>query len=636
MNRLLPGAAVVWNSKDHVLLDIRGLTHALIRPFEGGRSREVPLVELYPSGVKPADRNLHEIDEQSFTKATSVFEALRPLLEKPRYKRSVAEVDAVARALGKCRDSVYRYLAKWERTQRVSTFVRKERADKGRTRLAPEVVSVANELIKQHYARGEQPSVASTVEQIETECLLKGLRAPSYSTIKRLLGRQDQRELKKGREGSKAARERFEPLRGSFPGADHPLDVLQIDHTPMDVILVDEEHREPIGRCYLTLVLDVCTRVIAGFCVTLEHPGALSAALALAHAMLPKDEWLAERNIKAAWPIFGKPQKVHADNAKEFRGTAITRGCAEHGIILENRPKGLPQYGGAIERAVRTFMQKAHELPGTTFSNVVQKADYDSEGKARLTLRECEQWLALFILYRYHNKKHKTTGYPPINLYKKHVCGDDKTPGVGLPPLIADGKRLRLDFFPYFEATVQNYGIQFKYIWYWEDCLRRWIHAVDRDNPKAKRKFVVAYDPRDISTMYFYDPETREYLEVPYHQKSRPPISVWELNAALRRINEDPASKPNEEAIFEGILHMRALVDDATHKTKKARRMAERKKAWDRDSLPSKDRVRKAERLVPVAAVAPAPAEAARDPSKEVIESEDDSEEIQPYDLEDF
>lgn len=37
-------------------------------------------------------------------------------------------------------------------------------------------------------------------------------------------------------------------LTAHFPGAEYPLAVAQIDHTPMDVIVVDEEHRQPIQR----------------------------------------------------------------------------------------------------------------------------------------------------------------------------------------------------------------------------------------------------------------------------------------------------------------------------------------------------------------------------------------------------
>ncbi|MFA6059111.1 MAG: hypothetical protein WC756_12985 [Taibaiella sp.] len=35
------------------------------------------------------------------------------------------------------------------------------------------------------------------------------------------------------------AKNKFKPLEGSFPGADYPLAVVQIDHTPVDIIVVD-------------------------------------------------------------------------------------------------------------------------------------------------------------------------------------------------------------------------------------------------------------------------------------------------------------------------------------------------------------------------------------------------------------
>jgi putative transposase len=35
---------------------------------------------------------------------------------------------------------------------------------------------------------------------------------------------------------------------GRFRGADFPLAIVQIDHTPMDVILVDDVDSQPIGR----------------------------------------------------------------------------------------------------------------------------------------------------------------------------------------------------------------------------------------------------------------------------------------------------------------------------------------------------------------------------------------------------
>jgi hypothetical protein len=61
------------------------------------------------------------------------------------------------------------------------------------------------------------------------------------------------------------------------------MDLVQIDHTWMDVVVVDREWRLPIGRPWLTLAIDVASRAVAGFSVSLEAPWALSVSLVLSH-----------------------------------------------------------------------------------------------------------------------------------------------------------------------------------------------------------------------------------------------------------------------------------------------------------------------------------------------------------------
>src|SRR5262249_54527336 len=154
-----------------------------------------------------------------------------------------------------------------------------------------------------------------------------------------------------------------------------PLDVLQIDHTPVDLILVDEAVRRPIGRPWLTLAMDVDTRLVAGFLISLDPPCATSVALALAHAGLPKEGWLAARGFRLPCPAAGLPRAVHVDNAKEFHALALDRGCRQYGIQLDYRPVRTPRYGGHIERLMGTLMRRIHELPGTTFANIRDKGD---------------------------------------------------------------------------------------------------------------------------------------------------------------------------------------------------------------------------------------------------------------------
>ncbi|MFZ0119734.1 MAG: hypothetical protein WAN20_08675 [Pseudonocardiaceae bacterium] len=59
------------------------------------------------------------------------------------------------------------------------------------------------------------------------------------------------------------------------------LEQVQIDHTVVDVMVVDERHRLLIGRPYIT-GRSTCSRCVVGLVVTLEAPSALSVGLRLA------------------------------------------------------------------------------------------------------------------------------------------------------------------------------------------------------------------------------------------------------------------------------------------------------------------------------------------------------------------
>ncbi|MFH5211757.1 transposase family protein [Antrihabitans sp. NCIMB 15449] len=190
------------------------------------------------------------------------------------------------------------------------------------------------------------------------------------------------------------------------------MDRVQIDHTPIDVIVVDERHRLPVGRPYLTAAIDVMSRCVVGLVVTLEPPSATSVGLCLAHTVTDKRAGLEALGVDAVWPMSGKPCELYLDNAAEFKSEALRRGCAQHGIRLEYRPPGQPHYGGVVERVIGTMMQMVHELPGTTFSNPRERGAYDSDAKAVLTLRELQQWLTLAVAC-YHGRIHSGLARTP-------------------------------------------------------------------------------------------------------------------------------------------------------------------------------------------------------------------------------
>src|SRR5208283_2685545 len=113
-----------------------------------------------------------------------------------------------------------------------------------------------------------------------------------------------------------------------------------------------------------------------------------------------------------------------------------------------------PRYGGHIERGFGTWLTRARRLKGTTFSNVEQKGDYDSEGRAIMTRAELEKWFTIYVAKVYANTFHKGIKTTPLAKYKEGVLGTDNRPGIGLPDRVAEPTAFMLDFMPFEERTI--------------------------------------------------------------------------------------------------------------------------------------------------------------------------------------
>lgn len=618
-----PGTIVRKGNRRLVVVDCEGFDAVIGK--EVGTNRVVRVLIRYlqvdqsPSASTFVPPDLTTVGENEWREVVRQFETLKPLLNKAVRNR-FSDVKAVADALNRHPATIYRWVEAYAKTQRISVLLRKKRSDTGVKRLSQAQEEVIQEAIVTRYLTAEKCDADAVIEEVGLLCSQRKLKKPHGNTIRNRINEVSERTKMEKRRGRKVAAEHFEPIRGNFPGADYPLAVVQIDHTPMDVIAVDEHDRQPIDRPFLTIVIDVFSRMIIGFAIYFEKPSAFTTGLVISHAVLPKDDWLKEMGVDVDWPCWGKMRKIHLDNAKEFRGTVVGRACEEHNITVEHRPKGRPQYGGHVERGFRTFMKRAHRLKGTTFSNVAEKAEYDSEGRAVLTRKELERWFTLYVAKFYPNKFHRGIKNTPIGRYHEGIHGSDTQIGIGLPSRIADPHSFMLDFMPFEYRTIQEYGIVLDWIYYYDDALRPWIHAKDPDKPKEARKFLIRFNPRDMREIYFLDPDSKTYLAIPYRDRAHPPVSRWEVQAAEKKLRDKGYRNVNEALLFEAMLEMREIEESAERKTKKARRAREKRE--HQPAMPIK--IRKSP-LVPNTA---SPQSATQTP----VELEDDDVAIPPFD----
>ncbi len=228
----------------------------------------------------------------------------------------------------------------------------------------------------------------------------------------------------------------------------------------------------------------------------------------------------------------------------------LQRACKEYNIDLEWRPVKTPHYGAHIERLLGTFNQEIHALPGTTFSSPAERGEYDSESQAVMTILEFEKWIVTYITGVYHQREHSSLKTSPLQQYEKGILGTDDMVGRGLPRRIVDEDRLRLDLMPFFERAVQPYGVVVDEVHYYSDVQRRYVNAKEPGQSRKKRKFIFRRDPRDISTLYFYDPDVKDYFRIPCRDTARSPMSIWEFREARRKLEKEGVKEINEGLIF--------------------------------------------------------------------------------------
>lgn len=500
--------------------------------------------------------SIEEIPEDLWQVACARETVLRPLATSPHAGR--AEIEAAATALGIRRAYVYRLLAAYRRRPQTSTLVPKHRGRPEKARvLDGKVEAVIKSAITGFYLTRERPRFSDLMREIEARCHSETLDTPDYRTVRRRLNDLDARKLTAARHGGKRARELFgAALPQQRPG--DPLAFVEIDHTPVDVIVVDEETRLPLGRPWLTLAIDVPTRMVAGFHLSFDDPSALAVALVLTHAVLPKEAWLAERQISLPWPVSGIPDWIETDNGEEFHSQAFERGAVEYGIRLTYRPRGVPQVGGHIERLIGTFMHRIHLIPGTTFSSVAEKGEYDAAGRAVMTLKELERWLALEILGVYHKSVHSALHQPPEQAWLQRIS--TRPAPVRHPP---DPRRFLLDFLPAEERLIRRDGIRMFNLHYWDNVLSPLAG-------RSQQRFVIKYDPRDLSRVYLHDGKG-DYWSIPYRDLGAPPITLWEHRNALQKLHADGLKSVDEKLVFETIAEQRQLIAAARLRTRSAR-----------------------------------------------------------------
>jgi putative transposase len=356
------GTEVFYLNKVHIIKAHLSLTSFLLVDKTTGKEIVVKLDDIsFPSNAEKnstplVENGLIELSDKTWKETEYRASIIRPLAEMISVPITLA--NEAAEKLSVSSRTIYALIRRFRESGGLLTSIAPNASPggRGKSRLLPIVEQIISTTIDEMYLSKQKHSVEYIVQEVRRRCFRSKLPSPSFNTINDRIKKISSIESAKYRHGNKALRCQS-AIKGHFPEVFAPLELIQMDHTPVDLIIVDEKTRRPIGRPYLTAAIDIYSRTITGFCLTLEAPSAVSVGLCLAHSVIDKTAYLNHLGIEGEWPTWGKPLTIYVDNAKEFHSEALRRGCAQHGIELRYRPVGQPQYGGIIERLIGTLMQ---------------------------------------------------------------------------------------------------------------------------------------------------------------------------------------------------------------------------------------------------------------------------------------
>lgn len=214
-------------------------------------------------------RGGHGPSETDWLKARRTARELDRVLDAGQAKK-----DAIARAaaeLNLTARQIYNLVARYK-AERTITALLPRLASERRKRLSETAEDIIRTTLRDQWMVLEAPPLAPVVAEIRARCEEAGLAAPSYVTIsRRIPSLFSAEEIAKKRSANPKHLMRLKPRPG-YIHAPNPLDVCQIDHTPTDINFVEVVNNGGVfvGRPYLTIVTDVATRAIFGFCLTLS------------------------------------------------------------------------------------------------------------------------------------------------------------------------------------------------------------------------------------------------------------------------------------------------------------------------------------------------------------------------------
>lgn len=471
--------------------------------------------------------------------------------------------------------SIYRWNCRYKAGKDITSLVARNE-NKGRrmgiTGEIAEIVDAAIEGVHMNIQKNPKMAVVERVQIMVEDRNRKSLDgtnliAPSRSTIYRYLKSLNRYVVDTARDGRDLQKTKYRMVLGAVQ-VNHINERWEVDHTPIDLLVYCEKSDLPMGKPWLTAIIDRYSRMIMGIYISFQSPSADSVLQALIHAILPKEEFLKRYpDIKAMWPACGLPVELVCDNGMEFHSESIRKVCLELNIGLTYCAAKMPQQKGAIERFLRTANYNLiHRLPGTVFGNPKKRDEYASEENAAIGFETLVYLVTKWVVEIYNQSPHRALKTTPFNRWSKGMAESViEYPASPQQLSVIAGKSTT--------RVLQHYGIELEGLKYNNMAIQDIRRSCGYDN---KIDLDIKYFETDAGHIYVFHPLDKEYLRVDaIDHDYAAGLHRAEHQLIQKHLREQQVSVADITNLLRAKEELRILISKAVH----SKKMRSRKKS---------------------------------------------------------
>lgn len=312
------------------------------------------------------------------------------------------------------------------------------------------------------------------------------------------------------------------------------LERAEVDHTLLDLWVLDPRSGLPLGRPWVTAVIDRMSGYLLGIYISFYGPSVATVANALKVAILPKENLLAEQDGQVInWTAMGIAESYVVDNGLEFHSQTFRRIAWALRSDLIYNPVRHPWLKSSIERVM---MELNRDLParGKVLTPIKNAVAPSPDKSACILFDDLCANLIYWAGHVHARSVHPKTLVRPADLWEEGRAS-------GPPPILpTDLKELELATGISAQRTVGGDGVFFQYLRYNSPELQDYCRSHGRSFATEIR-----FNPDDLGYMHVHLPKSNQWLAVPLQR----PWGYGEgLSLIQHQINRAEAGKRLREA----------------------------------------------------------------------------------------